>query len=824
MILVPVPTFAHRVLSLLSACTLATAVVAQCTNPVIPQSAHVGTDGIVHASTWWDPDGAGPATPVVVFGGEFTVAGTVTARNVATYDPATSAWGALPGFGPLDSGVLALCTLPNGDLVAGGQTFWIAGVPVAGVVRWTGSSWASLGGGMNGRVNALVVDNGGGLVAGGAFQTAGGVPAAGIARFAGGVWSSLGAGVVGGVSALLLAGNGDILAAMGGAVARWNGSTWTTAAPGFNGLIHAIAEDPSGLIVGGIFATAAGVPATQSLARWDGVAWSSLGIPPSVAAQILTVHCVLRANNGDLVVGVTAGALPQPTLRFDGTTWSSGPAGAATVHAWDARTLLELPGGDVLAGGLFGGTPTAPAQNLMRVSPTVGCLPVQGGLPVEARCVLEHSSGDLFVGGTMQSGYATVWRRQAADWSPVGVGPTRPTGTIEALVELPNGDVVAAGFGPNPSSSQGTLTRWNGTAWSSLGTINGTVRALLLEQNGDLVVGGAFSGLSAVFTGSLARWNGTSWAPVAGWTNGAVTNLARLPSGEIVASTSNRVYRGVGATWLPLGSNIVDVRDLAVLADGTLVAGGGFTDAGGTPANRVARWNGTSWLPFGSGIDSELVEALLPLPNGDLLVGGSFSAASGAPALGLARWNGSAWAQFGPGAAQVADLTMAANGDVLVAGAFTTVGAEASRSVVRFTTTCPATAFASGAGCVGSAGANVLATTSLPWLGSTFRSVASGLAPSSIAVHVLGAGPASVPLPTLLPQASAGCVLQVTPDALAALPTNAGVATVALPIPNVAGLLGLVLHQQVVALELDAFANVTGASAGNVLVLTLGAF
>jgi hypothetical protein len=130
----------------------------------------------------------------------------------------------------------------------------------------------------------------------------------------------------------------------------------------------------------------------------------------------------------------------------------------------------------------------------------------------------------------------------------------------------------------------------------------------------------------------------------------------------------------------------------------------------------------------------------------------------------------------------------------------------------------------SGAGCVGSGGANVLATTSLPWLGSTFRSVASGLAPSSIAVHVLGAGPASVPLPSLLPPASAGCVLQVTPDALAALPTNAGSAIVALPIPNVAGLLGLVLHQQVVALELDPFANVVGASAGNVLVLTLGAF
>jgi hypothetical protein len=152
------------------------------------------------------------------------------------------------------------------------------------------------------------------------------------------------------------------------------------------------------------------------------------------------------------------------------------------------------------------------------------------------------------------------------------------------------------------------------------------------------------------------------------------------------------------------------------------------------------------------------------------------------------------------------------------------LGAEAAQAVARFTTTCPATAVASGAGCTGSGGANTLVAQSLPWLGSTFRSVANGLVASSLAVHVLGAAPVSVPLPVILPQASAGCVLQASPDALAVVPTNAGTAAIALPLPNLSGLLGLVLHQQVVALELDPFANVVGASAGNTLLLTLGSF
>jgi len=35
----------------------------------------------VIAGTMWDPDGAGPATPVLVIGGQFTVAGSALADN-----------------------------------------------------------------------------------------------------------------------------------------------------------------------------------------------------------------------------------------------------------------------------------------------------------------------------------------------------------------------------------------------------------------------------------------------------------------------------------------------------------------------------------------------------------------------------------------------------------------------------------------------------------------------------------------------------------------------------------------------------------------------
>lgn len=808
------PSLASLLLSSAAAATFSVASGAQCTNPVIPVAANVGTDGSLLASAWWDPDGAGPANAVVVIGGDFTSAGTVASTDVATFDPATGVWGALPGL-PTSAGSLvrAIAALPNGELVVAGQLGSVGGSPTRNIVRWTGTGWATLANGTNGTVNALLVDTAGGLIAAGAFTQAGSGPAVRIARFDGAAWSAMGSGLGDVVHSLALDANGDVLAGGGNLtsqfanVARWNGTVWSGVGPALGGSVYAMVVDPTGLIVAGNFFGAGGVQGTNLLARWDGVAWNSLGFP---YWQVFQIESLLRATNGDLVVGVLSGASQQPTLRFDGTTWSNGPAQPAIADLYEVRTMVELPGGDVLAGGFFDGNSGLPVRNLVRVSPTLGSLPVHSGLPVAASAVLEHSNGDLVVGAYAQLGFRTVWRRQAGVWSELAAAPTE---AIEALVELPNGDLVVGGTG--------LVTRTDGLTWTSLGVVNGTVLAMLVEPSGQLLVGGSFTSIGGVTANGLARWNGTAWSAVLGW-SGGVMALARQPNGELVVATANRVFQSFGSSWVPLGWNIAAVRALAVLTNGTLVAAGNFIDAGGTPANRIARWNGTIWQPLGSGLNLS-VDSLLPLPNGDLLVGGTFSTAGGVPANGLARWNGSAWSALGPGT-RAACLAMAANGDVLAAGPFTTAGPDSAWTVARFGTTCPATAVAAGTGCVGSGGANVLATTSLPWLGSTFRSVASGLAASSIAVHVLGAGPASVPLPTVLPQATTGCVLQVTPDALAALPTFAGVATMTLPIPNVVGLLGLVLHQQVVALELDPFANVTGATAGNVLVLTLGAY
>jgi hypothetical protein len=94
----------------------------------------------------------------------------------------------------------------QGYLYVGGE-FTIAGSVLANnVARWDGTSWSALGSGMEGyypEVYALAWDDAHGyLYAGGAFITAGGVVANNIARWDGTSWAALGSGTAGIVYAL----------------------------------------------------------------------------------------------------------------------------------------------------------------------------------------------------------------------------------------------------------------------------------------------------------------------------------------------------------------------------------------------------------------------------------------------------------------------------------------------------------------------------------------------------------------------------------------------------------------------------------------------
>ena len=157
----------------------------------------------------------------LVAGGDFGKQGDVIASRIARWNGSSwnfygSGFGSEVGESVPDTVIHAFARLSNGDIVAGGAFNSAGTVEASNIAQWDGSSWATLGTGMNGPVYSLAVLSNGDLVAGGTFTAAGGVTVNNIARWNGSVWSALGDGVgtsISSVKALAVLANGDLIAA-----------------------------------------------------------------------------------------------------------------------------------------------------------------------------------------------------------------------------------------------------------------------------------------------------------------------------------------------------------------------------------------------------------------------------------------------------------------------------------------------------------------------------------------------------------------------------------------------------------------------------------
>jgi hypothetical protein len=822
---------------------LATTAAAQCFPTWLPGLGIPGFGQFVHAATTWDPDGAGPTPPLAVFGGDFTTAGQWPFAYAAAWQPQSGQFVNLYG---LDFRASAFTTLANGDLVAGGAF-------TGAVASFNGIVWTTLGAGLDAEVRALVRLPNGDLVAGGDFAFGNHV-----ARWDGVAWQPLGTGTDQTVRALAVLPNGDVVAGgdftiAGGIacsrIARWDGVAWSpvgggmAGAPNTNISVYTLATLASGdLFAGGAFTTAGG-NTVDRLARWNGTTWSAFG--SGANASVLASHV---APNGDLLVGGNftqiAGLAATRVARWNGTNWSTigtgGPNGSV-------QSVTTLPGGSVYIGGQFGTVAGVPASFAARWD-GIAWSALGSGTDGAVLTTLTTANGDLVVGGMFQllEGVvaARIARRVGSTWQTLGAGMSTANGSssVRAVVEMPNGDLVAAGMFTHAGGVAATnIARWNGSVWSPLGGgLPVGVESLVVLPNGDLVAGGMFHTGFGAPADLLAFWNGSTWAPlganfVAPW-YGIVSELAVLPNGDLVAGgafnaagsvATNNLARWDGAQWHAFGQPIAAtsrVAALTVAANGDLLVGGAFTSIGGVAANYVARFDGTNWAPVGNlqTWTSSTVWCLAELPDGDVIAGGNQLRSFNLNA-GLVRWDGTYWLTPWSPAGSVATVMLTPAGDLVAGGAFTTPNQASNFAVLR--TPCPATAPAFGAGCTGTGGTNTLAATTLPWTGSTFRARATGLAPNSLAIGVRGLATGSTPLYPLLPQALPGCNLLVSPDLLdlhLPNPFAPGVADIVFPIPDTPTLTGGVLHLQVVPVMFAANGALAEFSASNALTLTIG--
>lgn len=648
--------------TLLATLAFASGVAAQTCDPTVEPGLFSipGVDRFVAAAYAWD-DGSGDALYV---GGRFNVAGTIESRGIVRWDG--SAWSTVGDESP-DNDVDCLVSFESEAhqyLYAGGSFTSIGGVPAAHIARWDGSSWSSLGSGLDGPVYAVAeFDDGSGLAlyAAGWFTQAGGQPASAIAKWDGSQWTDVGGGVSapdhpqiydlkvfddGAGPALFAAGSFTSAGStMTEGIAKWDGDQWLPLGAGLIGVgargsALEVFNDGSGesLYLGGRFDMVGGVVASN-IARWDGVEWTPVG--PGLNNEVVD----LEVHRYSVLPALFAAGRFRVTE--DGATTLN------HVAAWTGRTWEPLRDGD------------------------------EPGLADRAFVleVFEDDDGPaMFVGGNFshdisRQAMSFIGRWDDNGWSPLTRGIDAAVNTL-LEVDLGVGARLFAGgeFNRIGNANADHIAMWNGDRWAPLGLgLNGDVADLagfVEDGRTKLIVAGNFTQAGVANANRVAIWDSSAWSALGNgfdnWVNAVAvyddgTGPAIYAGGSYSFSGSTRVHRVTkwnGESWVNVGSEFSGtVHDLIVFDDGSgpaLYASGRLNSADGQSVSGIARWDGTRWSSVGGGITASpatvYAMAVYDGPLGPRLVAaGEFDAAGGVAMKHIAAWDGSTWSPLGEG-------------------------------------------------------------------------------------------------------------------------------------------------------------------------------
>ena len=611
-------------------------------------------------------------------GGEFTNAGTTAVSGIAKWDGA--AWTAL-GSGLTRSGyggrVYSMLWSTNDHcLYVGGDFTMAGGVTAQYVAKWNGASWTNVGTMTVFCPYALVFDKSNNLYAGGISD---GRPSSGntnmwnIAKWNGSTWTNLASGLPAdrwdGVSAL--AHDGTTLYAAGNftnaggvaktaMIAKWNGSAWSALGTGITGdydpSVDALTlTTDNQLYVGGRFTLAGGVAGTASFAKWTGSVWQSAA---ANGGDYFDGLKSLTMMGTDVLVG---GGFESPFSRLAKCVntqlrpLSSGMNGGVAALAWDGASRLLFAAGSLT---------WVDGTNVNYVARWNGSdwTPLSSGASIGLSTYAQKLAWDgvrsnLYVGyggstaGAIQADRIAVWNPtkgwdslpNGSQWSSNGIN-----GTVYALTmdEVNNRLYVGGNFTTAGGIAITNMAMWNGTRWTNIGGgINGRVSDLALDKvNNHLYAVGDFTSADGSNANYVAKWNGTRWTALGsglGGSGSAVVWDAATSNLYVCGSFTNaggvaalNVAKWNGVSWSAVGAGFgtvaLGMMDLTLDGAGHLYATGNFTTSGATAVNRIAKWDGNSWMACEAGV-TDFPYALAYDSEGRLFVGGTFKTAGGKP-------------------------------------------------------------------------------------------------------------------------------------------------------------------------------------------------
>ena len=210
----------------------------------------------------------------------------------------------------------------------------------------------------------------------------------------------------------------------------------------------------------------------------------------------------------------------------------------------------------------------------------------------------------------------------------------------------------------------GNIARWDGNSWHKFGNgLNGLVRAVAVDANGNVYAGGNF-----IFTGAglqvnyVAKWNGSSWEALSGIYQGNPQTGVNQQVYALGIQSGIDVY--IGGTFImveggeggnPRGDGLMVWRpglpnkwDDYVTGPGTPVyaievkedevyLGGNFY------RSIVSTYNGSQFNEFGNGVDGAVRAITFEDQGYGFYIAGDFVTGSGLTLNRVAEWDGLSW-------------------------------------------------------------------------------------------------------------------------------------------------------------------------------------
>lgn len=241
---------------------------------------------------------------------------------------------------------------------------------------------------------------------------------------------------------------------------------------------------------------------------------------------------------------------------------------------------------------------------------------------------------------------------------------------------------------------------------------DGSVRAMELDSDGRLLIGGTFSRFNDVERSRIARLNSDggldmTFNPGLGATNGSVKSIAAQSDGKMVIGGGFTAYNGIvrngiarlkpdGSLDVGFGSGLApssQVNAVKLQLDGKVVIGGVFTTYNGALRNSIARLNSDGSLDssfdpgtgVGTGGD---VFSLEVMTDGKVCLCGLFLSYNGAgrKSIAIVNGDGSLDMGFNPNSSadgEIMAIGLQADGKVIVAGGFTSYDGTSRGGIAR---------------------------------------------------------------------------------------------------------------------------------------------